>query len=76
MDDWALKAESRLSPLRVGRAECRERGKEEAGEDVCLGTWHRITQDARSRHFCVFRGQLHGVTQRLAHTFPLFSWLP
>ena len=80
MDDWALMAECKLSPLRMGTewaglsAE-QGRGKEEAREDMCLGTWHRITQDAQSGHFCVFRGQTHGMTQHLAHTLPLFFWL-
>lgn len=54
----------------------KERGEEEAGEDVCLGTQRRITQDAQSGHLCVLGGQIHGVIQCLAHTFPLFSWLP
>lgn len=62
-----------IGPLRLrGR---KEMGRRRPREDVCLGTWHRTTQDAWSGHFCVFRGQIHGVTQCPAHTFPLFSWL-
>lgn len=65
VNDWALEAECKRKEMR----------RRSLWEDVCLGTWHRTTQDAQSGHFCVFRGQIYGVTQRPAHTFPLFSWL-
>lgn len=65
VNDWALEAECKR----------KEMGRRSLWEDVCLGTWHRTTQDAQSGHFCVFRGQIHGVTQRPAHTFSLLSWL-
>lgn len=65
VNDWALEAECKR----------KEMGRRSLWEDVCLGTWHRTTQDAQSGHFCVFRGQIYGVTQRPAHTFSLLSWL-